>query len=205
MSKDLFKNNSKFLLQLSLTTGLMGILLASNLLVNSKQLANIPGLPVDAYQTMDVINEYVDSHNPSTPYIFLVEDNSSFAESNSDLWQRIIKARISNKGLASSYLYFGTLDYLLRGEQTALHQNELTPLSYEDRFSNSSQRWFDLLVKDHVLRNQAMTIFIIQDYNPDIFAKYEFLPMVDEIGPGILVVNVPEDLTGQNALIQKTP
>ncbi len=183
----------------------MGFLLAVNIILNTSLLITIPGIQIAGYSKIDYVNKYINTYDASAPYVFIVEDIGSSAETYSDLWLRIIKAKIADKGLLNTYIYFGTLDYLLEGKQTPLEENGLPELNYEIAFSNSSQRWFDILNKNKVFEQTKMTIFILEEYNPDIYHDYEYLPVVDKIGPGVLVINLPDDRVYQTSIGESNP
>jgi hypothetical protein len=99
-------------------------------------------------------------------------------------------------------MYFGTLEYLLEKQQTPKTAVTFADRYEQDSFEASSERWFKILNDEGVFENQSMTIFIIDAYNEDTFLDYLFSPLVDAIGPGILVVSIPEDsnLIDQNTL-----
>jgi hypothetical protein len=180
--------------QVCLLVVALGMLLPADLLTNARRLnEEIQGLPIADFERLKYASQYIESQHPPPPFIFLVESTSLYAEAYSALWQRIVWSVLPDEALVNTYLYFGTLDYLLRGEATPPTAQGLPVLRYEEVFTISSQRWFSVLAEDGVLENPRMTIFIVQAYNKDTFNNYLFLPMVDKIGPGILVVNVPDD------------
>lgn len=201
LSKGEFKlRNYQLFTHKALSTMTLGIILTANLLLNSYLMITGPGLSAEYYKKVETINQYIKIYHPSPAYIFLAEYTGPLPETYSDLWLRVIRSQIAEEGLVNSYLYFGTLDFLLRGEATPLENNGLPDLAYEEEFSNSSQMWFDILEQDHVLESPQMTVFIIDSFNQDMFEYYQFLPEVDTIGPGILVINIPADVPGLDAI-----
>ena len=153
-------------------------------------------VPKVAFQKIEYINRYINSGQAQPPYIFLVEISASDAEGFSALWRVILLSTLPDKALTETYLYFGTLEHLLLKEPTPPTATGLPQLDVPS-FVASSTRWFDMLIKNNVLKSRHMTIFIIKDYNEDTFDQYLFSPIVDSIGPGILVINVPDDLKSQ--------
>ncbi|MHB8134987.1 MAG: hypothetical protein ACYDH1_12285 [Anaerolineaceae bacterium] len=178
----------------SLVIILMCILFAANSLLNAKLLIEIPGLELEDYKKINYINQFISANHSSPPFVFLVEDTGPLSETTSDLDLRVLRSMITNEGLVNSYIYFGTLDFLLKGEATPIEENGLPQLKYANAFSNASQRWFDILNEKEVLESPKMTVFIIDTYNQEIYDIYKFLPVVDKVGPGILVINIPDDL-----------
>ena len=172
----------------------LGMLLTANLSFNTKKLVEIPGLPIADYARLKYVNQYIESRHPSPPFVFLAEDTGPFADSYSDLWRRTARSVLPDEALIHTYVYFGTLDYLLNREPTPPSAEGLPELKYPTTFAASSQRWWDDLTANGVMKNLQMTVFIVEAYNKDTFDSYLFLPMVDKVGPGILVVNVPGDL-----------
>jgi hypothetical protein len=172
----------------------LGMLLTTNLSFNAKKLVEIPGLPVADYERLKYVNQYVESRHPSPPFLFLVEDTGAFADTYSDLWRRTVRSALPDEALIDTYVYFGTLDYLLDRQPTPLTAKGLPELKYPATFAASVQRWWDELTADGVLQKPQVTVFIVEAYNQDTFDSYLFLPMVDKVGPGILVVNIPGDL-----------
>ena len=194
LSKGNFKLlNSRGFIHKVLSTMTLGLILSVNLILNTYLVITGPGLSVEYYKKIEYVNHYIRSYHPLSSYIFLVEYTGPMPETYSDLWLRLIRSQIAEEGLVNSYLYFGTLDFLLKGEATPLVNNGLPELVYKEEFSNTSQIWFDLLEQDHVLDTPQITVFIIDSFNVDKFEDYEYLPEVDKIGPGILVINLPAE------------
>lgn len=189
--------------QKMLTIMISGIILSINLILNAYLMVNIPGLAIDYYRKIEFVNNYIETYNSPSPFIFLVENSGPLPETYSDLWLRIIRSQITDRGLVNSYLYFGTLDYLLQGDATPLDHKILPELAYPDEFLNSSQMWFDILEQDQILEKPQKTVFIIDSFNEDMWENYQFLPEVDTIGSGVLVINIPDDLPGQKSVGEK--
>lgn len=191
---DHFSVLPKLITKIILVILFLGMLIPYNLVVNAKKLSNdIQGFSFSEFIDIKNISKYLETHDNSKPIIFLVENTSIYAEAFSTLWYRNIQSSVPQEYLDKTYIYFGTLDYLISREVTPPSNNGLPKLLYSDIFSSTGQRWFDELVRSNVLENQEMTVFIHKMYNPDIYSHYEYLPIVDEIGPGILVVNIRDE------------
>ncbi|MFC2036380.1 hypothetical protein ACFLYD_00200 [Chloroflexota bacterium] len=174
----------------------LGMLLPTTLSFNAKVLAEIPGVPVAAYARLRYVNQYVESHRPPVPFVFLVEDTSIYAEAYTDVWRRVVRSVIHDEALTETYIYFGTLEHLMRKELTPPSALGLSE-SGSDFITDAGRRWFSILEEDRVLDHQQMTVFIIEAFNRDTFEEYSFSPMVDEISSGILVVKNPKGLQNQ--------
>lgn len=192
--------------QISIVIIILGMLIPANLVTNIKKLSvDIQGISTSEIMKVKYINQYLVDHSISRPIIFLVENTSIYAEAYSTLWYRIVESSVPENSLPRTYIYFGMLDYLLRGEVTPSTDNGLPPVENENVFSTTSQRWFDEMTKGGVFENQEMTVFIIKEFNPDIFSQYQYLPVIDGIAPGILVVNIPDELVDQNPINRTNP
>lgn len=185
---------------------ILGMLLPSYLISNSMKLGTeIQGVPASLFSRLGIVNHYLESNHIDQPVVYLVESVSVNAEAYSTLWLRIFQSSVPEKSFLQTYIYFGTLEYLLRGEPTPINASGLPLLKAEGPFSKTSQRWFDVLEEDDVFDNGEITVIIIETYNAEIFDQYEFLPVVDKIGPGILVVNLPNDLVYLNVTNRSNP
>ena len=172
---------------------ILGMLFPSNMLTNAESVAQRYSVPQVELEHIQQASQYIAEGRAAPPFIFLVQDSSPYAASYSALWRFTLLALLPDQALTETYVYFGRLEHLLRNEPTPPEALGLAGEESEIGAEVSSS-WFDLLAKDNILENPRMTIFILEDYNPDTFKEYLFSPSLDEIASGLLVLHVPEDL-----------
>jgi len=122
------------------------------------------------------VNQYIEDELLQPPYIFIAEryeEGIGF----SFLWQNVIRATITPDAILDTYLYFGELSSFLEERPSNLPEI-ISPSTY----------WWQILERDHVLEGAQGTVFIIDEFNPDLYYDYMYSPYVDIIAPGILIV-----------------